>query len=398
MSQDSHKQTSGQRTLFHIPPGVIDLGIGAPDSTLLDLSRKAIQTAANSCFDPTSAVSWLQYGPVAGDIVFRRHLAEFISQRSNATPVNPEDLFVTSGATSGLAAVVSRFFCPGAPAIVESPTYFLARDVLKEAGLQLIEVDQDQGGLNMDGLATALETLPKVTDGFAGLVYCVPTHNNPTGSTLNSTRRKRLVELASIHNVLVVCDDVYELLDFDVDTNHRARVVDYDHGDGNVISNCSFSKILGPGVRCGWMEMRPSLHQKLATSGFGRSGGGMAHAMTGPLTTLLASGGQGVVLDAIRTQLAKRCRTLVNTLSECVPKWVDVYQPTGGYFVWMNLNGRIHGDDLLHIATRDHGVSFQPGSRFGQKTDCLRVSFAHYPPNVLQLGATALGACLHQVT
>lgn len=126
-------------------------------------------------------------------------------------------------------------------------------------------IEEDADGLNVDVLASRLSALdskasprpPAREDKFRYLLYLVPTFSNPTGTVLSAARRQRLIELAIQHDILIVCDDVYEYLAY---TDDDARVppmavFDREYGNGrNVLSNGSFSKILGPGVRCGWLE------------------------------------------------------------------------------------------------------------------------------------------------
>ena len=197
--------TRGHQTLFHTRAGVIDLGIGAPDEILLGRSRRALGQAAASLFEEQGAHSSLQYGPRAGDPRFRQALATVLSEYYAGPSVDPEGLHVTTGATSGLGLVLARFFRPGMPAMVEDPTYFLARQHLQEAGLSLHTVCQDGQGMDIGALAQGLRALPELGEQrFRALIYCVPTYNNPTGISLPAERRAQLARLAREQRALVV--------------------------------------------------------------------------------------------------------------------------------------------------------------------------------------------------
>ncbi|MFT4976436.1 MAG: 2-aminoadipate transaminase [Myxococcota bacterium] len=383
--------TAGDRTLFRAVPGLIDLGIGAPDLDLLDGAREALLAATRRCLQAPQSTTFLQYGPCAGDPVFRAALAGLLTERLPGPPAAAEQLFVTAGATSGLALAARCFFETGMTALIEDPTYFLARKVIEECGLRLDPVPQDGEGLRTDVLARKLAALPPAPDGrrFRAMLYLVPTFNNPTGGILSAARRQEIVALARRHEVLVVCDDVYDLLAFD-DAPRPQRLVSMEGAEETVISNGSFSKILGPGVRCGWIEAHGRLHSDLARSAHARSGGAMSHLTAGALLELLASGDQGRLLDGLRETYRTRCAALCDALEEHLPE-ATIERPRGGFFVWVRLPPGAATRAALE-ACQAQGVRYQPGAWFGDSDDCLRLSFAHNPAEILREGARRLGA------
>lgn len=166
---------------------------------------------------------------------------------------------------------------------MENPSYFLAIKILNDHGVapdQLVPVPVDEDGLNVDAFDRMLHAnarhrpLPRADDGrFHSLLFLVPTYSNPTGTCLSTERRIRLVEIAKKNNVLIVCDDMYQLLSFPKSPAPPNRIFSYDNGAGVVISNCSFSKLLSPGLRLGWMEAAPALLARFQTSGIHFSGG-----------------------------------------------------------------------------------------------------------------------------
>lgn len=166
----------------------------------------------------------------------------------------------------------------------QEPTYFLAFDIFRDLGFELDQFagvpDKQHQGLDVDHFESLLvehfgeSPAPmKKDDGawiYNAVLYCVPTHANPTGATLPPNERRRLVQLARKYNVLVLCDDVYDILTFsgdDGETTPPKRVVAYDleldSAHPVVISNGSFSKLLAPGARIGWLECHETLIQRL---------------------------------------------------------------------------------------------------------------------------------------
>jgi len=384
--------TAGDRTLFQSVAGLIDLGIGAPDLPLLGPARDALRAAAERCLAAPDSTTFLQYGPRAGDPVFRAALAGMLSARLPGAPVSPDDLLVTAGATSGLALACSVLFQTGMPALVEDPTYFLARKVIKEAGLTQVPIPQDRGGIRIDALAAQAAALPAPPAGrrFRGLLYLVPTFNNPTGRVLSAARRAQLIDIARRHDLLVFCDDVYDLLPFG-DQPLPPRMVAMDGAEDVVISNSSFSKILGPGVRCGWIEAHGALHDTLASSAYARSGGGLSHFVTGPLLSLIASGDQARLLDGLRETYRERCGALCDALAAHLPASARFERPGGGFFVWVQLPAGTGTRGALAACT-EAGVRYQPGAWFGADDDAMRLSFAHNTAADLTEGARRLGA------
>ena len=152
---------------------------------------------------------------------------------------------------------------------VEDPTYFLALEVFRELGFQLRSLPTDDDGILLSLLEKDLngEVPLRASDlnkKFAAAVYLVPTYNNPTGRSMSALRRRQLIDLAYQHNFLIICDDVYDLLHYhDGQQVAEEPLISMDVGEGRVISNCTFSKILGPGLRLGWIAARSLLLERL---------------------------------------------------------------------------------------------------------------------------------------
>ena len=152
---------------------------------------------------------------------------------------------------------------------VEDPTYFLALEVFRELGFQLRSLPTDDDGILLSHLEKDLNSdvslrAPDLKRKFATAVYLVPSFNNPTGRSLSALRRRQLIDLAYKHNFLIICDDVYDLLHYrDGQEVVEEPLISMDVGEGRVISNCTFSKILGPGLRLGWIATRSLLLERL---------------------------------------------------------------------------------------------------------------------------------------
>jgi 2-aminoadipate transaminase len=357
---------------------VIDLGIGQPDEAILprDLLRRAAMEALgrpdNSC---------LQYGPEEGARSLREALAEFLS-RHYRRPVAADTLLVTNGASHGLDLILGRWTRPGDTVVVEAPTYFFGLDVLRDRDLRLITVPVDADGLDTDALHALLRRERP------SLIYTIPVFHNPTGVTLSPTRRQRLVELAGEHGVPIVADEVYQL----VAEADRVPAPLRGYDPDRVLSLGSFSKILCPGVRLGWIECAPERLAALRANAVLRSGGG-ASPMTGAIVeTAIRQGLQDEALATVRGVYDRRRRHAIAVLSRILPEEVRVTYPEGGYYVWLELPPRIDAQALRSEAVAA-GVNFRPGTIFavdGSFACCLRLCFTYYTEEQLTVSLERL--------
>ena len=158
-------------------------------------------------------------------------------------------------------------------AFFQNPTYLFVYKIYQDCGYstdQFVGIPEDSDGLHVDYLETFLkEKFGDKVDGdgdiYSAVVYCVPTHANPSSTIMSGERRKKLVKVAKQYNVLVVCDDVYDLLTYEGTAPKRMVAYDFESESDKpaVISNCSFSKIVAPGLRTGWSEAHESLVKRL---------------------------------------------------------------------------------------------------------------------------------------
>ena len=225
----------------------------------------------------------LQYGLEQGNSDFRQDLASFLTNAYKSAPIDPRLLFVTTGASAGLDLICSLFTQPGDVIFVEEPSYFLALRIFHDHGLRIVPVPVDNDGLCIDALEDrVIESRPK-------LIYIIPTFQNPSGSTLSQDRREILVALAERYYVLIVADEVYHFLAYtQAPPESFATFAD---DAKQVISVNSFSKILAPGLRLGWIHANANVIERLVTSSLLDSGGGMNPFTSAVVNGLIESGG-----------------------------------------------------------------------------------------------------------
>ena len=367
-------------------PDIIDIGKGQPSLSLLPLA--AWRTATDHCLAQGDA-ELLQYGADEGNAAFRNSLAQFLSRRY-AMPVTAAELVVSAGVSQALDLVCTRFTRPGDTIFVEEPTYFLALEIFRDHGLQVVGIPIDGDGLRIDALQDAL------VHHRPAFLYTIPSFQNPTGTTMSVARREQLMAVSHTHDLLVVADEVYHLLDFG--TAPSPPLAAYGQS-ARVLSLGSFSKICAPGVRLGWVQGAPDVLRTITTSGVVQSGGGLNPFVSGVMRSLIDLGLADAVLDGLRRVYAERSAVLCRTLRERLPA-VTFVEPTGGYFVWAQLPAARSAAEFLPVAMAG-GAAFHVGTRFssvGGFSQHLRLSFAHYDAPALEEGVRRLAHALAEST
>ncbi|MBM3124686.1 MAG: PLP-dependent aminotransferase family protein [Chloroflexi bacterium] len=364
------------------PPGMIDLGRGDPSLSLLPLEM--MRAAAEIRFageDP----SFLQYGSGQGDGYFRLALAEFLGKRYRF-PVESDRLFVTNGISNALDQICTLFTQSGDTIFVEEPSYFLAFQIFKDHHLRVVSIQTDEDGLVIESLE---EMLARFQPRF---LYLIPTFQNPTGMTLSQKRREQVVHLAQERNFLVIADEVYHFLNY-ADISPRPFAI---HTDiENIISLGSFSKILAPGLRLGWIQAHPQKIAQLVNCGLLDSGGGLNPFTSAIVRGVVESGDLEVNIHKLIQIYRERVKTMDSALKQNLPE-VKYKVPQGGYFFWAKLPDQMDAE-VFQKNAESFKVDFRPGVRFssqGGLSDYIRLCYVHYEPDEIEQGILRLKQCL----
>ena len=378
------KSTTPQTTQAIVKADVINFGIGQPGFDILptDIMRQA----AEHRLTQPDAAGYLNYGYEQGDGFLRELLAEFLTAEYGMA-VSAETLLITSGASHAIDIVCNYFTQPGDVIFVEEPTFFLILNLFRDYGLEVVPIPVNENGIDMDVLEEKLgEYRPK-------FLYTIPTFQNPTGVSVSAKNREKIVALSQQHDFLIVADEVYQLLGYSAEPPPSfATHLDSDQ----VFSIGSFSKILGPGLRMGWIQTSAKIMPQLLNKGLLASGGGNNHFTSGIVRSVLENGWQVDYLNRLRKLYTQRVAYLDQELRKHLPSSVTFQKPDGGYFFWLKLPENIDGEKLLKVAA-NHQVGFQPGVRFSSRntqSNQIRLSFAFYNEAELQQGATRLAAAI----
>jgi 2-aminoadipate transaminase len=367
-----------------VAPGVIDLGLGNPPLSLLPL--ELIRDSAQNTF-LHSDNSFLQYGTEQGDGYFRAALAAFLTE-GYGFPVSPESLLVTTGISNGLDLLCSFFTKTGDTIFVEEPSYFLALRIFADHGLNVIPVETDENGIVPASLEEKLAGFrPK-------FLYLIPTFQNPTGHTLTQDRRDQIVKLAQEHNFLIAADEVYQLLDY----SHKPPKSFSAYGDSEqAVSLGSFSKILAPGLRLGWIQAHANVIQRFANSGLMDSGGGLSPFTAAILRGVLESGGLGKNIARLKSIYQDQISVMDAALRRYIPE-AEYELPQGGYFFWLKFPESVDVGKLRKAASAFH-VDFRQGALFsssGGLKNYMRLCSVMYEADQIEEGIKRLRQCLDQ--
>lgn len=375
--------------LVDIQEGVIDLGWGHPSSGLHPLAE--ISEASSRLFARRSTVP-LQYGATQGYGPYLETLANFLShQNAYGMLVDPKTLFLTAGASQALDLTCTLFAREGDTLLVEQPTYFVVEKIFKSHHLNVQGVPVDQYGLDVEVLEEMLES---------GLVhprfiYTIPSYHNPTGTVLPEDRRKRLVELAHRFDFFILADEVYQLLYFQELPPRPVIYFDCEPG-GKTISFGSFSKILSPGMRIGWIHTTADILSRFNDAPLTFSGGGFNHFVSALVTEVIDMGLLENNINKLRVAYSERLDAMDLAIRSNLGCLVDYDKVTGGYYLWLRLGDEINTVDLLSIAEQ-HGVSYRPGKVFSESGDFknyLRLTYTLYEEEELKEGVIRLAEAL----
>jgi 2-aminoadipate transaminase len=371
-------------------PGIVEYGWGNPDPDLLPAGELA--RAAEIALRRRGRQS-LAYGAEQGPGRLIGALQGWLAREEGSAPP-AQELFITGGVSQALDLLCTLFTRPGDVVLVESPVYHLALRIFRDHGLELAPVAADEDGLRVDVLGEALEAL-RLRDRRPRFLYTVPTFNNPTGMTMPVERRRALVAFARQAGLLVLEDDVCRALWYDAPPPPPLYAL-APSPDGGLIRLGSFSKILAPGLRLGWLTAPPDVVRACVRCGLLDSGGGVSHFAAHVVAEFIELGLLDAHIERLREAYRRRRDCLLGALARFLPRGCSWRTPGGGFFVWLNLPDGCDSAELLPRAEAA-GVSYVPGGRFcagGGGEGCVRLAYSLASLEELQEGAGRLAGVL----
>lgn len=296
----------------------------------------------------------LQYSHRYGLKALREWVAQFMC--AGGAQVTADDLMLVNGAKHGIDLICRLLLDYGDSIVVTAPTYFTAIPIFRTFGVEFIEIPLDAHGLNVEELAQRLELRARAGQAPPKLIYDMPDFHNPTSITMPRERREELLALAKRHGIYVVEDSPYRIVRFDGVAVSSLRELDRDDA---VIHLGTFSKLIAPGLRVGWINARHDLIARLMQL---KADGGSSAFVQRTVAEFCASGGfEEHALKVLHTYRAHRDR-MIDAVRKELPGAITPV-PEGGYYVWVTLPAHVDGDVIAARASIE-GVNLIPVSRF----------------------------------
>lgn len=378
------------RRLFAVSmrPNMISLAGGLPSPEAFPAERAA-EIAERALREESSRA--MQYGAARGD----SQLIEVVVERMRARgmQVSPEEILITNGAQQGLDLAGKAFADPGDVILTEAPSFIGALGAFGNYEAKLVGVRLESDGLDMEELESTLKRLSQESTS-PKFLYTTPNFHNPAGVTMSQEKRVRLMELAGQYDVLILEDDAYGELWFEGGPESTKPVKTLDE-EGRVLYAGSFSKIVSPGIRLGWIAGPREIIDKFEMAKQ------MMDVCPSTLTQILVCGlARDGYLDRYVPKLRDLYRirrdAMVGALEAHMPEGVTWTKPNGGFYVWPTLPEGMNALDLFHRAI-ERNVAFVIGAPFfpeGGGERNLRLSFCHETPEMIGEGIRRLGLAM----
>lgn len=344
-------------------PGMISFAGGnpaasaLPDEQCAELARELLLTKGKAL---------LQYGATEGYAPLRESLAPYLKDRFSFSCA-PDEILPVTGSTQAMDLLCKALIDPGDKVVVENPTFLGNMQAIRLYQAQLVPVDSDEDGVKVDELEEVFKREhPK-------LFYVIPTFQNPTGRTLSLPRRKRIAELAAQYGVVVAEDDPYRDLRYAGEELPSIKSFD---AEGWVAFMGSFSKVISPGLRVGFLAANKTLLRK-CTIGKQSSDVHTANLNQAIVDEYLRRGLLAPHVKRICASYAEQMNTMLGLLAKCggVARYT---RPQGGLFIFAELEEGMNAADLL-MQCVDKGVAYVPGTHFyplGGHENTFRLNFS----------------------
>ena len=377
-SAEIFKKVAGQ-------PQPISFASGIGDAHLFPAEdfRKVLQTVMRR-----DGIAALDYGEPNGHAALRETITHILASQGLQT--RSENVLITAGSQQALSLVSQLLLKPGDVILVESPTYSGALDLFRALNFEVV-------GIPVDGQGMQVEVLEKLLQQYhPKLIYTIPNFHNPTGTCLSAARRRQLIILADRYNIPILEDDFVGDLRYEGRTQPALKALD---PGGRVIYVSTFSKILMPGLRVGFLVAEGPVYNSLVN--FKRVNDlSTSTLVQRALETYVTVGRYQSHLRRSCQIFRKRRDVMLAAIKRYLPGEVRLDPPQGGLFIWLQLPEKLSSEKLLSLA-REEGVTFVPGNGFfpdaiGGK-NWLRLNFVAQAPDQIEEGIKRLGRAIQRL-
>ncbi len=370
--------------------GMILFSGGMPDNELFPI--KEMDIIYNSLSEKEKQIA-MQYSPTNGLPQLLESLKEFLRRRN--LPVDNNKILVTTGSTQAINILTKAFVNPGDKVVMENPSFVGAIATFKSYQADLLSVPLSPEGISVERLGIELDT----TDKKPALIYIAPNFHNPAGILYTVETKNALVRLLKDRNIPLIEDDVYsELYFYEEDKQHLKAIKEMNPDGVDVCYTGSFSKILGPGLRLGWMLVPEEIYMKCelikqtmdaCSSSFAQM---LAHKF-------LESGMVYEYVNKVRAEYKKRAAVMAEVLKAHLPENVTFNIPRGGFYMWLQLPEGVDSTVVLKKAIEKGavGVSGKTFDPHGIRNNNIRLSFCNTSPDNIRKGIPLIAEAIREV-
>jgi 2-aminoadipate transaminase len=396
----------------------VNFGTGQPNNLNLPINwfqNVCLKMSSDSFgIDQNEHGQLLQYGAIPGYNDIRYKMSEWLSEKyysnlsvqlpNNTHKILSNEIFMTNGNTGALQLILNKYCETSNVILVENPTYFIAINIFNEYGLNVHGVNMESDGINLYDLENKLMEINSDDEKQEYVfLYLIPTHHNPTSITISHEKRIELAKLCDKYeNFYIIADEVYHFLTFE-DQGKYYPMADY---HSKIISLGSFSKILAPALRVGWIYQNTRLLNYNNINGFINgpnslmnscvldSSGGINPIGFKFIEYALNDKSINQIIETNNKFLRVNCDMMTSYLSQF--ENITYQKPEGGYFYWIKLNTISDTTPFLKFCEKNK-VKFHPGIKFSSNStfkNYIRLSFSYYSPSDLIIGLDRLMECV----
>lgn len=360
-------------------PGIISFAGGMPGNELFPL--QAMDEIYNNLTEHEKQAA-MQYGPTNGLPQLMESLSDYL--RAKGLPVDTHKLLISTGSLQAINMLAKAFIDSGDTILVENPSFIGALSAFKSYEANIVSVPLNDEGIDIDALKNTLDSLTSKPK----FLYLTPTFHNPAGMLYSRKRRQEVINLMQGLDIPIIEDDAYgDLFFYEKDKEDLQAMISMPHENLDICYTGSFSKIIGPGLRLGYMLVPQEIYAKCEL--IKQSIDACSPSFTQVLADkFLRTGAIYNYLDMIRAEYKKRAEAMNAALSEYMPQGVTWNTPKGGFYIWVKLPNGIKSMDLLRPAI-DSGVVFVAGSTFdpaGTADNAMRISYCNTSVDVIKKG------------
>jgi hypothetical protein len=333
-----------------------------------------------------------QYGPTPGLPSLLESLGGFLERKG--LPVKKNRLMITTGSQQALSILAKTFVDPGDRVLTEYPCFIGAIAAFRAVGADIVSLPVDEEGIEIDLLKEeAARPDP------AKFLYITPYFHNPAGMLYSTERKHQLIETLQGRDIPLIEDDAYGDLWFSEEDRSRLQPIKSIDPEGiDVCYTGSFSKILGPGLRLGWMLLPQAIYEKCEL--IKQSADACSPSFTQVLAdAFIRSGKIGPYIESVRKEYKRRAAHMTEALRRYLPDYVKWNEPRGGFYIWLTLPEGTDATKILKLAI-EGGAVFVVGSTFdpdGTRNDTMRLSYCNNTPEEIDKGIPVVADAIRAV-